>query len=286
MTQVDAQAPAGQRRAQRSGGEGRIVALVIGCLLVLPSLGVLLAGAGLGIVAATQRDADGYFEVTLDPVRTSTVAIAAEDLSFAADPGSPDWVVDLFDADVRLRVDGVDSDAPIFVGIGRSADVDRYLSETAHARVVELTSGARVVTRDEPGDDEIGPPTDEDFWEAQAVGTDALQLDWEARSGRWSVVLMNADGSPGVAADVDVGLRVGILTTLVVILLAIGVVFTAIAVALIVIGAWRPRGSGDPGTPAATTATPPAPLPPPTRPTTGHPTQTTPSSRDLEEAQR
>lgn len=240
-----------------SQSRSRVAALVIGCLLLLPALGVLAAGAGLGIVA-TQRDADGYFEVTLDPVTTPTVAVTARDLSFAADPGSPDWVVDWFDADVRLRVDGIDPDTATFVGIGRSADVDRYLDGTAHTRVIELTTGASAVYRDQPGDAEIAAPTSQDFWVAEAVGTETLQLDWEARAGRWSVVVMNADGSPDVAADVDVGLRVGFLTTLTVVLLVAGVLLTALAVVLIVIGAWRPA--------RPTTTAPPAPLPPPAPP--------------------
>jgi hypothetical protein len=58
------------------------------------------------------------------------------------------------------------------------------------------------------------------------------------------VAIMNADGSPGLVANVDVGLRVGVLTTIVVVLLVAGVVLTAIAVVLIVIGALRPRSKG------------------------------------------
>lgn len=262
----------------------RIVVLVIGCLLLLPALGVLAAGAALGI-AATQRDADGFFEVTLDPVTTPTVAVTARDLRFAADPGSPDWVVDWFDADVRLRVSGIDPDSETFVGIGRSADVDRYLAGTAHTRVVELTGGARPVYRDQPGDAEIAAPTSQDFWVAEAVGTDTLQLDWEARAGRWSVVVMNADGSPDVAADIDVGLRVGFLATLIVVLLASGVVLTAIALVLIVVGAWRTDRSTTVAVPAAA----PAPLPPPV-PTSASPSEATsePSSStaDLQEVHR
>lgn len=263
----------------------RIAALVIGCLLLLPALATLAAGAGLGILASTQRDADGYFEVTLDPVSTPTVAVTARDLSFAADPGSPDWLVDWFDADVRLRVGGIDPDTATFVGIGRTADVDRYLAGTAHTRVVELTTGARAVYRDEPGDTEIEAPTSQEFWEVEAVGTDTLQLDWEARAGRWSVVVMNADGSPDVAADVDVGLRVGFLTTLIVVLLVLGVVLTAAAVVLIVVGAWQNGRStaGEPTTPPTpttpTTETP-APLPPPVLPTAAPTAPLTDSSAD------
>jgi len=220
----------------------RIVALVIGCLLLLPALGLLAAGGALGIIASTQRDADGYFEVTLDSVTTPSVAVTARDLSFAADPGSPDWVVDWFDADVRLRVSGIDPDRATFVGIGRADDVDRYLAGSAHSRVVELTDGFRPVYDEEPGADDIAAPTTEDFWVADAVGTDTLQLDWEATAGRWSVVVMNADGSPGVAADVDVGLRAGFLVPLIIGLVAFGAVLTALAVVLVVVGASRSHG--------------------------------------------
>ncbi len=236
----------------------RIVSLVIGCLLLLPALGLLAAGTALGAVAATQRDDAGYFEVTLDPVTTSTVAVTARDLQFAAEPGSPDWVLDWFDADVRLRVDGLDTDAATFVGIGRAADVDRYLAGTAHTRVVELTNGLAPVYRDQPGDTEIAAPTEQDFWVAEAVGTDTLQLDWEATAGRWSVVVMNADGAPDVAADVEVGLRVGFLVPLVIGLLTFGGLLTAIAVVLIVIGASRGQKPG--GEPAADGGVLPPPL--------------------------
>lgn len=231
----------------------RIVALVIGCLLLLPALGLLAAGAALGIVTATQRDNDGYFEVTLDPVTTSTVAVTARDLGFAAEPGSPDWVIDWFDADVRLRVSGANPDRAVFVGIARTADVDRYLADVAHVRVVEL-DGRRPVYEDEPGTTRIVAPITQDFWVADAVGTDTLQVDWEAAAGRWSVVVMNADGSPDVDADVEVGIRVGVLVPITVALLAAGAVLTVVAVVLVVVGASRPTGrepapvgSGRPG---------------------------------------
>ena len=39
-------------------------------------------------------------------------------------------------------------------------------------------------------------------------GTADQQLTWRIRSGEWRVVLMNADGSSGVSADVKVGGRI------------------------------------------------------------------------------
>jgi len=243
----------------------RIVALVIGAVLLLPALGLFAAGAALGVVAATQRDGDGYFEVTLDPVATPTVAVTARDLRFAAEPGSPDWLIDWFDADVRLRVAGIDPDTATFVGVARTVDVDAYLADAAHVRVVEL-DGRRPLYDAEPGSSRVAPPTTRDFWVAQAVGTDTLQLDWEATAGRWSVVVMNADGSPGVAAEVDVGLRVGALVPIAIVLFAVGVVSLAAAVILVVFGATRSTGTATVGSghaaPGAGRALPPPPTPP------------------------
>jgi hypothetical protein len=78
-------------------------------------------------------------------------------------------------------------------------------------------------------------------------------LTWRLREGNWSVVLMNADGSKGVAADVKLGANVGYLGRLTAALLAFGAVLLGLAVFLIVRGS-RGRGgeaavaSGSPAT--------------------------------------
>lgn len=44
---------------------GRIVAPVIGCLLVTPGLGMLLRGGGLGLAAASPLDDAGFATTTV-----------------------------------------------------------------------------------------------------------------------------------------------------------------------------------------------------------------------------
>ena len=116
----------------------RVFALVVGCLLVLPGIGLLGGGVGLGAAYAFDRDADGYFSATADRLESPTVAITAEDLDLVTDPGSPDWLLDRLDADVRLEVTGP-AGAPLFVGIGPAADVDAYLAGVAHDQVIGST---------------------------------------------------------------------------------------------------------------------------------------------------
>ncbi len=214
----------------------RIVALVIGCLLVIPALAMLFGGGALGLGYAFGRGDDGYFDTTIDRLATNTVAITAEDITFAADPGSPDWVLDAFDADVRLRATS-SNERNLFIGIGRQADIDAYLAGVAHDEVTDLSDGGDPIYRNQPGTLTIAPPIEQDFWAATATGPGNQELDWEATSGTWSAVLMNADGSPGVIADINVGAKAAFVLPLASIMFGAGALLTGLAVGLIIAGA-------------------------------------------------
>jgi hypothetical protein len=81
------------------------------------------------------------------------------------------------------------------------------------------------------------------------VGTQTLT--WKVRDGDWSVVLMNADGSRGVAADIDLGAKLSFLLWVALGLLVGGVLVVGGSTALIVLA-------------ARTRQPPPAPPVPPT----------------------
>jgi Domain of unknown function (DUF4389) len=219
---------------------GRVIALVVGCLLLLPGIGLLVGGGALSVAYAVGRDDDGYFDVTIDRLESQTVAVTTEDLQFTADPGSPDWVLDALDADVRLRVTGADTERDVFVGIARSVDLDNYLSGVAHDAIADV-DGTDPVYRSRAGSSEITPPTEESFWVASVSGTGTQELDWEATGGRWSAVLMNADGSPGVSADVNVGTRMAFVLPLGLTMLGVGALLTIASVVLIAVGALGAR---------------------------------------------
>ncbi len=230
----------------------RIAALVIGCLLVIPALSLLIGGAALGLGYAFGRGDDGYFDTTLDRLATDSVAITAEDITFATEPGSPDWILDALDADVRLRASSAGASSDVFIGIARDTDVDAYLAGIAHDEIIDLDEDLDPIYERQPGTTTLAPPTEQDFWATSASGPGTQQLDWEATSGSWSAVVMNADGSPGVIVDVNVGARAAFILPLTLVMLGTGVVLTAIAVSLIIVGARDAGRPSDAGPPAPT----------------------------------
>ena len=234
---------------------GRLVAVVVGSLLMLLAAGLLVGGGVLGVGYLVGRDGDGYFDVTLDRVESEGVAVTSEAVDFTADPGTPDWVLNALDTDVRLRATAADASQEIFVGVASEADVDAYLAGVAHDEVVELTDGVTPRYRSRTGTETPVPPTEPGFWQASATGSGTQELTWEAASGRWVAVLMNADGSPGVAADLNIGARAGFVAPTIALLLGVGAVLAAGAAALIAVGAsGRPRPPG--GVPAGAAAEP------------------------------
>lgn len=259
----------------------RIVALVVGCVLVLPALGMLLGGGALAIGYATQRNDDGYLDVTIDQLQTPTVAITGEDVRFATDPGSPGWLIDAIDLDVQLVATALDPEDAIFVGIARQRDLDRYLADVAHDRVTRFDDGDPVYRRQGEGTGTLPAPADQDFWVASVSGTGTQELTWSATSGRWAAAVLNADGSPGVAVTIDVGAKSGIVMPIALITAGLGLVLTAAAVVLIVYGASGARRRDEMSPPQEPTQAVPTgtPLPPP-EPVTAEPTD------QLEDAQR
>ena len=246
----------------------RVVALVIGCVMILPAIGMLFGGGALAVASFTQRDDGGYFDATIEQLQTPTAAITGEDLRFTTDAGSPDWLIDTIDLDIRLRATALDPEQAIFIGIARQDDLDRYLADVAHDRVLRIDDGTPVYRQQGRIAGPVASPADQDVWVARASGPGTQELTWSATSGRWAAVVMNADGSPGISVTMTVGAKSGLVLPLALVLTAIGAVLTAAAVVLIVYGAsGARRRESDGAVPSAPTSavTPPvgAPLPPP-----------------------
>ena len=197
-------------------GFGRVLAIVLGSLALIAGLAALAAGGAAVVLDQTQRDADGYLMTGSTTYSTDTYALVSD--SYRAGTAG-DWFVarDLLGT-VRVRVD---SRLPVFVGIGSATVVDGYLAGVGHEVATRFDAKASDF-RLHAGGAPPAPPTVERFWAAEAAGAGRHTVTWVPASGDWRVVLMNADGSRGVAAAVAVGARVPDLLWIGVGLLAAG----------------------------------------------------------------
>ncbi len=214
---------------------GRIGAIVAGGLLVLVSLG-LLVGAGFGLWAdLTQRDG-GYVTTSVHTFSTSGAALATEPTELGSAGFGWMYAPGLLDK-VRIRITPVSPGQRLFVGIGPSADVDRYLAGVKRTVISDFWgNGVEAVDGRKPA----SPPGTQDFWVASSSGSGARTLVWDPADGSWSVVVMNADGRHGIDVGADLGARLPALLGIALGSLAAGAVFMAGGV-LLIVGAIRRR---------------------------------------------
>jgi hypothetical protein len=231
---ADTRTPPPPHRTARTGWTtGRVVSLVAGSFLVMSALG--LAGAGTTLVVADQmaRDTDGFLTTPSERLSSSGFAITSDQVHLNLD-GDLDVVPDDIIGGVRLSAEQP-SGTELFLGIASTSDVDTYLADVRHDVMTEVRDGDPVY-RPAPGSAPETLPTEQDFWVAETTGTDA-QLDWRLQEGDWTAVVMNADGSATVSADVSAGAEVPALQTAIAalfvtaaVLLALGAILVAVPI--------------------------------------------------------
>ena len=184
--------------ARRPFRGGRIAAIVAAGFVTLLSLGFLTVG-GLLLWGDSQKDADGYIST---PPTASTRR-------------PPRW---------RPRISTSTSAAHLVAGrhryvregqaarrvAGRQAGLHRHRPhERCRALPARHCPRARHRHRYVALSRRLQPqaaiarsrrPAEQDIWAAPPHGDGRQTLTWDVEDGDWSVVVMNADGSPGVHA--------------------------------------------------------------------------------------
>jgi hypothetical protein len=235
VNQIDVAAtPTSVARSSNSTG-GRIAALVIGALLVLFALALLGAGGTALWADRTQRDG-GY--VTTDVHEFSTSGSAIATVSTELGSAGTGWLYSptLLDT-VRIRVTPTSPGRALFVGIGPTADVDRYLAGASHTVISDFWDEK---TEFVDGDTPSSTPGKQDFWVASATGRGAQTVVWKPADGSWTAVVMNPDGRPGIAMGADLGAKLPALPWIAVGVLAAAALFAA-GGGLLIAGSLRGR---------------------------------------------
>jgi len=187
-------APTGHRRTS-----GRIASVIAGAVLALASIGLLTGGTTLLWADRVSRDAEGYLSAP-NTFTTSGYATTSDRVDAAGTVS--DWTVmsDLL-GDVRARMTATAPTDSVFVGIAPSGAVARYLAGTDYATVRDFAHGTLTIHK---GIQPATVPEAVDIWGAQADGTATQTVTWP-RSGDWTTVVMNTDGSPGIRVSTELG---------------------------------------------------------------------------------
>jgi hypothetical protein len=228
---------------------GPILSVIGGGFLAFVAIVLIAAGAALFWVSEHKTDADGYYTTASHTYSSPTRALTTQNLDIGAD--APDW---LFSSDTfgRVRIDprATSSDTPVFVGIARTDDVNAYLDQVQHDEITDLGLDPFVLDkRREAGEARPAMPAAQTFWAASSA--DGSPLDWKVRKGEWSVVMMNADGSPGVSVDASVGAKTPLVRELAWWLTIPGIALGLLAIVLVALGV---RGLTRSGAPQAVAA--------------------------------
>ena len=143
---------------------------------------------------------------------------------------------------VRISASPVQGTARAFVGIGRAADVDRYLAGVTTETVSSLSGDPYKITGISHGSQGTAqPPAAQHFWVAQATSTRAAEINWKIRDGQYRVVIMSANGHGGFATTSAVAVTLPHIARYALVALILGLLIAAGGTVLLIRAAGRSR---------------------------------------------
>src|SRR5947199_10191574 len=170
----------------------------------LAVIGSLLAIGGGGVLAAFGTDGS----LASGPHLLSTPASAVVS-PIASIKHTADVTTIVGQPTLRISARPVQGTGRVFVGIGRAADVERYLAGVSTQDVTSLSVDPYTITGTlHGGRATTQPPSTQRFWVAQASSTRAAAIDWKIRDGQYRVVIMSANGHRGFATTTGFGITV------------------------------------------------------------------------------
>lgn len=215
--------------------------IVLGAVvLAIGGLAALTGAALAAFFASGDTIATGPHPVTT-PTRALVSSVAELD-GLGVAPGNPEQARVEIDATGRAGGPGV------FVGVGRAADVDRYLAGADVDVVTDLeVSPFALSTRHQPGTAVVPAPGSQSFWVARAeASSGTARLSWPVQDGDYRVVLMNADASQAFDADARFAVALPAAHGIGVAVLVTGLVLTLLGGLALTMGLRTPKPAGPP----------------------------------------
>lgn len=189
------------------------------------TLGLLLTPAGL--LATVAGAASAFWLVGPDnTISTPSRELASHGLAVVTAP----TLLDRHGPTLHVTASG---DKPLFVGVGQDLDVRDYLAGAAHTRLIRFDPPGTFGTQDMRGKTgKVTQPGDLDWWVARSA-PGSQSVSWPMQDGRYDVVVMNADGTPAVGAQVSFGVQVHRLFGICLLVLGAGIALLALGLALL-----------------------------------------------------
>lgn len=220
---------------------GRVVSLVLGSALVLLSVGLGLPAGALVVADLGGRDDAGFLMSPPRTLSTTTYAVTSASMDLHVD-APPSFTPDALIGDTKITVDPRGS-AAVFVGLAPTASVRAYLDGVERAELTGFDN-AQPVLVDESGTAPAVAPDRADIWTVSSSGTGTQSLVWTPKNGDWTLVVMNADGSAGVAVDATAGAEVPALEWVIAALLVLAGLSLLVGILLIAVPMRRAATSG------------------------------------------
>jgi|GEM_PF-2033125 hypothetical protein len=257
----------------------RVFGIIVGALIALCGIAPVLAGVG---IVGYLKDGTGL-EIPIKGFEAPKRAVAIVSPTFSLD--TSDLPSEVSDSAILLTITPPPGEGPLFIGLGPATAVNRYLRRASIARVEQTDEGASAdgsATAPSPQDalqegvpvrlvldpgprTSVPPPATRKFW-TRTVTNDSGEITLTAADLQGTdlrVVVMRADGKPGIAADASLRFRIPILVTIGWVSLITGLVTIAIGVGLILLIVLRkqkpPVVTTDDTTPDADAPAPAAP---------------------------
>ncbi|MBO3752744.1 DUF4389 domain-containing protein [Streptosporangiaceae bacterium NEAU-GS5] len=242
--------------SQRSWPLAAVVSVVVGALLTVSALGTGAAATGATWLNSN-RDPAGYISTDTQAVDTSAYALTLENVRISTFASGL-----VRDAVGHIRVQVTGTGKPLFAGIAAQRDATAYLRHIAYDQITQLPpAGPDVRYHRYPGGATELAPGGQTFWTAKASGAGTQTLTWTVEPGRWALVVMNADGSAAVSADLTVAAEAPGLGGLAAVLFVVTAVLLVAGACLMVLGVRQASGGA-----AGTRRPAPPPVPDPHTP--------------------
>ena len=191
-------------------------------------------------VKDVMTDEDGYLMSKTQTIQVPSYGIVADEIDIELDQDAMRFFQRQGGfVSFKVTTESLNPTKEVFVGVARYADAYNYIEPMEYHEIDDIDMGWNMGEHHDPvyvlhpGDAPGTPPTEQDFWIVQESSTGEQTISWEPEEGNYYVVLMNADGSEGIEANIKVGVQVPFFGGIGDILIGAGVVVGAIGLVML-----------------------------------------------------